>query len=66
MFSYLFRVISLFLHNDTIELTDDVKRSPEVLCCLLFFFFLTIVVAFEMAQKRIELSLLKVALNPIK
>jgi hypothetical protein len=63
---YLFRVISLLIQNESVELTDDVKRSPEVLCCLLFFFFLTIFIAFEMAPKCIELSLLKVALNPIK
>jgi hypothetical protein len=37
------------MQNESIELTDDVKRSPEVLGCLLFFF--TIFIAFEMAPK---------------
>jgi hypothetical protein len=33
---YLFRVIYLFIQNESVELTDDVKKSSEVLGCLLF------------------------------
>ena len=61
---YLIRIISLFIQNESIELIDDAKRSPEVLGRLVFFF--NIFIAFEMAPKRSEMSLLKVALNTIK
>ena len=43
------------MQNKSIELTGDVKRSPEVLGR--FHFFLTIFIAFEMAPKRVQLSL---------
>jgi DNA-binding MarR family transcriptional regulator len=42
------------MQNKSIELTCDVKRSPEVLGRMLFF---TIFIAFEMAPKRVQLSL---------
>ena len=53
------------MQNESIELTDDAKRSPEVLERLLLVFF-AIFIAFEVAPKRNELSLLKVALGTIK
>ena len=51
------------MQNESIELTDDPKGDRKF---WVVFFFLTIFIAFEMAPKRNELSLLKVALNTIK
>ena len=50
---YQIRVISLLIQNESIDLIDDVKRSPETLGRLLFSIF----TAFEMAPKRVQLSL---------
>jgi hypothetical protein len=45
-------LIPFFIQNESIDLTDDVKSSPEVLDRLLF----TIFIAFDMTPTRVQLT----------
>ena len=46
-------LIPFFIQNESIDLTDDVKSSPEVLDRLLF---TTVFIAFEMTPTRLQLT----------